>query len=169
MLYSTYTQKSNHFIFNFYILIQFPVYFLIFYATFEERRMKFLVITATVVFLIYHFYNMIFREGLFIFSTPSYTLGSVLVIVCCLVYFFNLLSSESEINYFRIPMFWIATGLLFYFVGDTVYMSLLGYIVKNNLDTEGRFYGYIMFTLNFLLYGLTTFGFVSNHVWKKKI
>lgn len=163
--YSFYTKKSNHFIFNFYILIQFLFYFFLFYKTFEKQNLKIIIQLMAVLFVTYYFYNLFFGTGFFIFSTAGNTLGSILIIICCLLYFVSLFKSELILNYFRIPMFWIATGLLFYFVGNFIYLSLMGYIVKHNLDTAGNFY-VLLVTLNFLLYGLFTSGFLSNQLWK---
>ena len=163
--YSYYIKKSNHFIFNFYILIQFLFYFFLFYKTFEKINLKRFTVLLTLLFVLYYTYNMLFGSGFFIFSTSSNTVGSVLIIVCCLLYFVSLFMSELNLNYFRIPMFWIATGLLFYFTGNTLYLSLTGYIVKHHLDTEENFY-VLMVILNFILYGSFTSGLLSNQVWK---
>ena len=164
--YSFYTKKSNHFIFNFYILIQFLFYFYLFYKTFEKQNLKFLTRLMAIVFLAFYIYNILFGTGFFIFSSASNTVGSICIIICCLMYFVSLFQSELNLNYFRIPMFWIATGLLFYFTGNFIYLSLMGYIEKHNLDISGNFYMYIMVTLNLLLYGLFTSGLLSNQLWK---
>ena len=161
-----YTKKSNHFIFNFYILIQFLFYFYFFYKTFEQRNLKSLTQLMAVIFVIYYLYNIFWGTGFFIFSAASNSIGSIFIIICCLLYFVSLFQSELNLNYFRIPMFWMATGLLFYFTGNFIYLSLMGYIEKHNLDTSGNFYMYIMVTLNFLLYGLFTSGLLSNQLWK---
>jgi hypothetical protein len=168
-VYSANYKKSNHFIFNIYILVQFIFYFGIFYKTFQTKNLKLIALIIGLVFVIYYWSIIIFKTSFFIFNSASYSLGSILTIICCLLYFVSLFKSEEVVNYFRIPMFWIATGLLFFFVGDFVYMSLMGYIVKHNLDTGGHIYRYIMVTLNLLMYGLFSLGFISNQLWKKAI
>jgi len=168
MAYSTYTKKSNHFIINIYTFIQFIFYLFIFYKTFERKLFKFITAWMAIIFTGYFFYNMIFGIGFFIFSAASNTFGSICVIFCCLLYFYLLFQSELNLNFFRIPMFWIATGLLFYFVGNFIYFSLVNYIIKENLDTSGKIYLFIMTILNLILYGLITAGFLSNQLWKKE-
>lgn len=166
ILYSHYTKMSNHFIFNFYILIQFLFYFYLFYKTFEQRNLKLLTQLMAILFVIFYCYNIFFNPGFFVFAAAGNTAGSICIIICCLLYFVSLFQSELNLNFFRIPMFWIATGLLFYFVGNFVYLSLVGYIIRHNLDSGGTIYLYSMATLNFLLYGLLTVGFLSNQLWK---
>ena len=168
-LYSNYTYRSNHFIFNIYIGIEYLFYFFLFYQVFKNKKMKYLIAIFAIAFLIFYIINIFFGKGLFIFNTASYTFGSILIIISCLLYFASLFLSYETINYFRVPMFWIATGLLFFYVGDSIYMSLLDYIVKNNIDKGGNLYAVISVILNLLLYALFTFGFLSNRPWKKVI
>ena len=162
-------KRSNHFIFNIYILVQFIFYFGIFYKTFQSKNLKLTTLIISLAFVIYYWFNIIFKTGFYIFNSAGNSLGSILTIFCCLLYFVSLFTSEAVVNYFRISMFWIATGLLFFFVGNFIYLSLMGYIVKHNLDSGGNFYRYIMVTLNLLMYGLFSLGFISNQLWKKTI
>ncbi|MEP6950664.1 MAG: hypothetical protein ABI863_15370 [Ginsengibacter sp.] len=166
-VYSLYAKKSNHFIFNIYILVQFIFYFGIFYKTFQSKNLKLTTVLISFTFLIYYWFNIIFKTGFYVFNSAGNSLGSILTIFCCLLYFVSLFTSEVVVNYFRISMFWIATGLLFFFVGNLIYLSLIGYIVEHNLDPRGDFYRYIMVTLNLLMYGLFSLGFISNQLWKK--
>ncbi|MEO8762673.1 MAG: hypothetical protein ABI416_00205 [Ginsengibacter sp.] len=166
-VYSFYSKKSNHFIFNIYILVQFIFYFGIFYKTFQSKKFKLTTLFITLAFLVYYWYIIIFETGFYVFNSAGNSVGSVLTIFCCLLYFVSLFSSEIVVNYFRISMFWIATGLLFFFVGNFIYLTFIGYIVNHNLDSGGNFYRYIMVTLNLLMYGLFSIGFISNQLWKK--
>lgn len=166
--YSHFLKRSNHFIFNTYIVIQFPVYFLIFYKSFRGFKFKTFAISALCAYLLYYLYNMLFAEGYFIFSSSSYTFGSLLVIACCLIYLVSLFFSEKEINYFKIPMFWISTAILFFFVGNSVYLSMLPYLNEHEIDSNGNVFSVIMGTLSILFYTLNAIGILSNQQWKSK-
>lgn len=167
--YSNYTGKSNHFIFNIYFGLEYLFYFFLFYIGFQSKKMKILMVIFAMVFIIFYSVNIFFGKGLYLFNTTTYTFGSLLIIISSLLYFVLLFLSDETINYFRMPMFWIAAGLLFYYIGVGVYMSLLDYIVRNDLDKGGQLYGIIAFILNILLYAMFTFGFLSNRPWKRKI
>lgn len=164
--YSTYTKKSNHFFVNSITLVEFLFYFFIFFKTFEKKYLKWLTLIMAFLFVGSFLYHDFFGAGFFIFDSLSNSVGSVFIIVCCFLYFYSLFRSELNLNYFRIPMFWISTGLLFFFTGSSIYESVLNYIVRNNLDPHGNFFMSIMITLNLLLYGLFTCGFLSNQIWK---
>lgn len=166
--YSFYLKKGNHFIFNIYLLVQFIFYFGIFYKTFQAKKLKAFTLVASISFLIYLLISFIFLNGFHRFNSLGFTIGSVLTILFCLLYFGTLFKADGLINYFKIPMFWIATGILFFFVGNFLYLSFLNYILENNLDSEGNIYDFIIITLNLLLYCFFSIGFLSNQVWKKR-
>lgn len=166
-LYSQYTKKSNHFIINIYLPVSFSFYFFIFFKTFETKKFKIITYTAFILYLLFCVYDIMFIEGFYYFNTYSYCLGCILIVMCCLLYFMRLFTSDMLMNYFTTPMFWITTGLLFFFAGSLVEMSLLKYMISNHLDPEGKIYQFIMVTLNILLYGAFTISFLCNHKWKK--
>lgn len=168
-LYSHYLKKSNHFIVNFYSLIAYNFYFLTFYKAFETKSNKVIVSASFLVYISFFLNDALFINGPYNFNTYSSSVGSILLVLCCLLYFMWLFTSDGLINYFRIPMFWIATGLLFFYVGSLVQNSLVRYIIDNHLDPDGRIYHFIMVTLNVLLYGAFTISFICNQVWKKAL
>ncbi len=106
--YSHYFKKSNHFIFNIYIGIEFLFYFLLFHKEFRHKRTRKLTLGFAAAFTIFYLCKILFGKGLFFFSIASYIFGSFLTIICCLLYFVWLFVSDEPINYFRMPMFWIA-------------------------------------------------------------
>lgn len=166
-LYSQRYQKSNHFILNIYLLINFCFYLLIFMKAFEKRSLKIFARATLLLFVLFYLADIIFIEGFYYFNVYSFCIGSVFIVLCCLLYFMGLLTSDKLVNYFTIPMFWISTGLLFFYVGNLVQMSLLKYIIDNRLDPGGEIYLFISVTLNVLLYGALTISFLCKQPWKK--
>lgn len=169
--YSDTFKTSNHFIFNLYLPIQFIFFFAIFFKSFQSKQLKKLTVALSIAFLIFailSFLSVFKKDGFYVFNSTVYLIGSLLTILLCLLFFVSLFKSEGIINYFQIPMFWIATGLLFYFVGNSVYLGVIDYIIAHNLDKEGAIYRFITFTLSLLLYTLFTIGFLSNQTLKTK-
>jgi hypothetical protein len=169
--YSARFKESNHFIFNSYLLVEFIFFFCIFYKSFQTKRLKKLTVALSIGFLIFtilSFLSVFEKNGFYVFNSPVYMVGSLITIIMCLLFFVSLFKSEGIINYFQIPMFWIATGILFYFVGNFIYLGFIDYIIANNLDKDGAIYRFITFTLSLLLYSLFTIGFLSNQTLKTK-
>jgi hypothetical protein len=168
ILYSYFLKKSNHFIINIYSLVNFSFFFYIFYKAFEIKKIKSFIIFSFALFLLFSLINIIFIEGFYLFNVYTYSLGSIFIVWFCMLYFMYLFKSDKVINFFAIPMFWIATGLLFFYVGSLIQMTLINYIVKNHIDTDGLIFQFIMVTLNILLYGAFTVGFLCNRPWIKE-
>ncbi len=167
-MYSYSFKKSNHFIVNLYLPVIFSFYFLLFFKAFKTKNFKRIIGAAFLLYLLFFLYDILFFEGFYYFNIYSFCFGSILIVLCCLLYFMWLFASDDLINYFALPMFWISTGLLFFYVGNLVQVSLMKYIISNHLDPDGRIYQFIMVTLNLLLYGAFTVGFLCNRPWKKE-
>jgi len=166
-LYSGYYKKSNHFIINIYLPISYAFYFFIFLKNLGTGKYASVIYTAFTVYVLCFLYDIIFIDGLFYFNTYSYCLGSILIVLCCLLYFMHLFKSDILLNYFALPMFWISTGLLFFYAGSLVEMSLIRYMINNHLDPDSSIYDIIMLILNVLLYGSFTMSFLCNIKWQK--
>lgn len=166
-MYSAYFKKSNHFLVNICYVVTFLFYFFLFYRNAETKKIKKAVYTSAIIYILFALCDVVFINGFYFLNTYSFCVGSILIIFCCMLYFMWLFSSDKLINYFKIPMFWIATGLLFYYTGNLVQMSLFFYILNNNLDPGAMVYRFISVTFNILLYGSFTVSFLSNQPWKK--
>lgn len=162
--YSQSFKKSNHFIINFFLPVNFCFYFFIFYKTFETKKLRKIVLVSVVLYLGLFLVDILFINGIFFYNTYSYCGGSILVVFCCLLYFMWLFSSDKLLNYFKIPMFWIATGLLFFYAGNLVQYSLVRYIIEHDLVT---IYYTITIILSCILFGAFSIGFLCNQSWKK--
>src|SRR5690348_6086752 len=97
--YSFYLKTGNHFIFNLYLLVQFLFYFGIFYKTFQTKKLKTFTLFVSICFLIYLLINFIFLDGFHTFNSLAFTIGSVLTILFCLLYFGALFNADGFINY----------------------------------------------------------------------
>jgi hypothetical protein len=166
-MYAYFMKQSNHFIENIYLLISFSFYFFLFYRSAETRKYNLIIRAFFTIFLLCTFLDLFFINGLSYFNTYSSSVGSILIILSCLIYFTHLFTSDRLLNYFRTPMFWISTGLLFFFTGSLVQNSLIIYFIANNIDPEGRIYYFIMVTLNILLHTAFIISFLCNQIWKK--
>jgi hypothetical protein len=159
--FSKYTGKSNHFIFNSHQYLQFCFYIFLFYKSVIKKPLRLTIAIILTVFLSFALSNIYFGQGFYIYNSHTYSVGSILTLMCCIIYFWELFTSPEVQNYFYLPMFWIGTGILFYFAGSVVYLSFFDYITARNLDPDGNVYMLIMLTLNIMLYSMITFGFLT--------
>ena len=93
--YSFYLKTGNHFIFNIYLVVQFLFYFGIFYKTFHTKKLKTFTLFVSVCFLIYLLISFIFLDEFHTFNSLAFTIGSVLTILFCLLYFGALFNADG--------------------------------------------------------------------------
>lgn len=85
------------------------------------------------------------------FHTITYSLGSLLIVVGCIYYFWELFQQKTSVDLVRQPAFWICSGLLFYYCctfplyGLTNFINSLPMVVRRNLFT-------ILIVINICLY-----------------
>lgn len=166
--YSHNSNRSNHFIINLYFLFEISFVLLIYNYAAATKKNKTLAKILLICFLPFALWNISYGQGFYTFNSMSISLGIICIIIFSIVYLSTLFLSDTPVNFFSIPMFWMVTGWLFYFTGVIVYFSALGYIVKYNLDPQGNVYAIIMLTLECILYTLVLVGFYTACKWKKE-
>jgi hypothetical protein len=151
-------RKSNHFIFNTYTFIEYGFYFFILYKAIQATRLKRYVAIAGLVFLVIYCYEILITGSFFVYSPFACNAGNFLILVCCMLYLSEILMAERIIYFFRLPMFWIVTGLMFNSIGGFFYLCFFDYIVKNNVDADGQIYGLISTITTVVEYGFFIVG-----------
>jgi hypothetical protein len=159
---------QNHWIFNFFTCFEFLFYSYIYSRLLEDRKwiriVRYCIVLYPALFLI----NIFFVEGFYRFHTITYRVGSVMIVFWCYLFFRQLMRSEAFISIFRMPAFWISTGLLFFYAGFFFYMSA-GYILMYTRLVIDRMVWYaISGTLNAILYGCFLIAFLCQVSRKKK-
>lgn len=158
---------SNHFIFNSYILIETLFYFYIFYQVLTRTALKKAVSIMAVFFVVFYIIEVFILTSFFVYNIPALTTSLFLTLMCCFLYFSELLMADKIINFFATPMFWIATGVMIVNVGPFLYMCFFNYIIKNELDDHGRVYSFIAVSTSITEYIFFIIGFLCHDIWKK--
>jgi len=90
-------------------------------------------------YLLFVLINFIFFESPFLLNTLHFTVGSIVLLIMCMFYFFrSIVDDENDINWLRHPSFIICTGLCLYQV-ITFFIWLFIYPFTNtniNYDME---------------------------------
>lgn len=102
------------------------------------------------------------------FHTITYSIGCLLVVAACILYFFELFQSTHSVNLIKEPAFWICSGLLFFYcctfplIGLWNYLHNLPGIILRNLN-------YILTFLNILLYSLFSIAFLCKLRYRRSL
>ena len=89
-----------------------------------------------------------------------------MMVISGLLYMGELLVKNEIINYFKVTMFWISTGLLIATLGILGYTCFLDTLIRNNIDANGRVFYTLIIVINYIQYILYAIGFSCNLPWK---
>lgn len=153
-------KKSNHWWFNLFTVFEFVFYTYVFSKAIINPRITKILRYAIPAYVAIAAVNIFLIQGVHRFHTISYRIGAVMVITWCYLYFRQLLQSGEEIILLRNPLFWISTGLLFFYLGFFVYMNAFDYIVYNKMDYNAELWTIISYSLNLLLYSCFLIAFL---------
>lgn len=158
--YSYLFKKSNHFIFNIFTLVAYTFYFQLIFHNLWRPRLKQATLAMGLIFICVYVYEIFLAGSFFVYNSIAVDTGDFLVLAGCLMYLSELLMAEQTINCFKVPMFWIFTGIMFANIGNFLYLSFFNYILKNDLDPEGAIYGVISTVTSVVEYSFFIIGFL---------
>jgi hypothetical protein len=159
---------QNHWIFNFFTCFEFLFYSYIYSRLLEDPKWVRVVRYGMIVYPVLFLANIFFWEGFYHFHTVTYRVGSVMIVFWCYLFFRQLMRSEAFDSVFRIPAFWISTGLLFFYAGFFFYMSAAYILLYTKLVVDKVVWYAISGTLNAILYGCFLIAFLCQVSPKKK-
>jgi hypothetical protein len=151
--------KKNTWMFNIFTGVEFIFYLSVYRYILTSISQKKVILLFITSFILASLGNMIFFQGLFKFNNYSYSYGSMLVCICAIMYFLQLLHHTNPQPLTRIPMFWISTGLLIFYACNFFYMGLLNYLIGVSMDLARELF-MIISLLNIMMYSLFSAGII---------
>lgn len=123
--------KSNGWIYNISVPIEYLFYSFLFRNNIKDRKYKKPVQFFLFVFPVFVSVSLLFLNGFIKFNSNFLKVGSLTMIVFSLLYFFDILSREELVSPLRVPFFWITTGLFIFNVGEFAYVGLSDILFSN--------------------------------------
>lgn len=159
--------KGNYHLINIHIIISYTFYLFFFTKINTSRIAKRVSFFFLLSFVVVFTTEVFFFKNVFSYAAISDHIGRIFVFICSFSYLFLLLTKDEIINYFKVPMFWICTGILMSIIGDWIYMALFDFILKHKADKGGEINLAIIITTNNVQYFLFAIGFLCNKEWKR--
>jgi hypothetical protein len=113
---------------NLYTLTEALLLLGFFYSLFKSSSEKKAVIVMAVVYTILYFVFMIGRWNELVSSIR--TMRDLVIIACCIMYFFYLMREMPTKEITKYPMLWIVAAMLCFFAGTFTLSLSLNYLVK---------------------------------------
>jgi len=161
--------QENAWLYNVSTTIEFLFYAYIFEsqlrdATFKKSTVRFMLFYPLLVLL-----NLLFVQGFRHFHTYTMVVGSIFMVIFCGLYFYELLLNPLEGELRRDPMFWISTGILFFYLGDLSYNLLFTLLQKYAKNTSGKLFQNINNNLILMLYSCYIIAFLCRKNPRKSL
>lgn len=146
-------------VYNVFFLVQFWTYGYYYYRLIRVKLLRRLILFFLLLFPVFWAATVFFLLGFNRWDSYLLIVGSFFSIVLSLFYYYQLIIDQDLPPLRQLPEFWIATGMLLFYLGALPYFGTLNFLVNHNL-LAGR--GALVNTvrlLDILMYGAIAVGF----------
>lgn len=150
----------NAWIYNMSTILEFLFYAFLFYHAYSRKSFKHWVCMFALIYPAIALINILFIQGFYYFHSYTMSVGSFFMILFSCLYFYELLLDTQERHLLRTPMFWITSGILFFYLGDFLYNTFFVFIENNQLDFTRKLFKAINNNLIIVLYACFIVGLV---------
>jgi hypothetical protein len=147
-------------IYNIFFLVQFWTYGYYYYRLIRVELLRKLILFFLVVFPLFWVATVFFLLGFNRWDSYLLIVGSFFSIVLALLYYYQLILDEEVPPLRNLPEFWIATGMLLFYLGALPYFGTLNFLVHHNLLLGTGGLVNTVRGLDILMYGAISFGFL---------
>jgi hypothetical protein len=156
----SYFHKSNAASYIYIVSILIEMFFInwLFYKIFKSRYKK-LILTGVIFYVISLLLEKtILSSTTYYFQSLSYTIGNLFILIYIILYFVQLVNSDKILVFKKLTEFWIACGMLVFYLGTFPFYGLYNELAKN-IDIFMAV-AWVATSLNYCMYLLFTIGFI---------
>lgn len=152
-------QQNTLLLYNIFTSVEFTFYLWVIREIIKSKSAKKIMFFILLFYPLAALINIFFFQGRYGFHSFTYALGCLLIVGCCIYYFYELFLFPHSVNLLRQPAFWICTALLFFYAftypiyGLSNLMMSLPKTILKNLER-------IVYLLNVLLYSMFSIAFL---------
>ncbi len=114
LVYAHYHVNPNPVV-SVYGLLQFLIVMLIYRTEYTRTVLKRLADVVIFAFTVFAIVNFWFIQGVEAFNSNLFTVSCIVLIVFCVLYFYQIIQELPEPHIERMVMFWVGAGVFFYF------------------------------------------------------
>jgi hypothetical protein len=145
--------KHSNTVLSVYETGNFSIICLIFNIALNGKYFK-AIFVLFILFLLFSIYNFFFVQRSGSLNTLTYAVGSIFIMVLCVLYFYRLMEDLPEPAITHMPMFWFASAFLIYCAGTLILFIVQSYLVnvmKDDMITYWFFHNSISIVEHFLV------------------
>jgi hypothetical protein len=164
--YTTDLGIHNNIILNIWGPVEFSFYFFVIGQVIVSKKVQKRILYTTIAFVIFAIIILLFFQHNDLFNPINFTIGTVITVILCIYYFFELFQKTEAQSLTRLPSFWVVSGILFNVVLIFPIMALISFmdqLSKTNRNTSMIIFNNIVAIFNIisvLTYILYSIGFL---------
>ena len=113
---------TNHVLYNFASILWTLFYFFSIHHFLASKQNKKIVTGCSILFLLFWLINIIFIQGFNHFDSYSFIIGFILIALCCVLYYIEMMKKNTIILFKKEPAFFIVSGyFIFSFLTALIY------------------------------------------------
>ncbi len=156
-----YFQKDDEVVFFYQmIVVPFEILFInwFFYKTLAAGKRKIIIAGCIAYVISWLSEKTIFTGTGYYFQSISYTVGNLFILVYLILFFTELVNSDKLLHFKKLAVFWVASGMLIFYLGTFPFYGLYNELAKN-LDIFIPA-AWVATSLNYSMYFLFTIGLI---------
>lgn len=159
---------NNADLYNFFSVAAFTYYMYLLMEVVYSKTAKKIILYAMSGYAVISLSNILFIQKINSFHTMTYSIGCLLIVIVSMYYFYELLQVPRSIDLKKEPAFWIAAGLLFFYICTLPILGVLNYLFSFP-GVIARSLEEIISILNVLLYSLFTIAFICRISFRRSM
>ena len=129
--------KSNLSVYNIFMLFEFCAFGIYYLYILTIPWARALIRVFLVAFPLFWVYSVFFVFGLHNWNSHINVIGSLFTVAISAAYYYQLFTHKTLIKLQHHPEFWIATGMILFYVCSLSYVGVLNYLTKNYSQLAG--------------------------------
>lgn len=150
---------SRGWIYVLFVPIQYFLLSFYFRQIINSKTIKNYIFISIILIIGWNTYNPIFLYGINNLNYNNILLSCILFCIWSILYFIQLLKTDTNDNISQNSNFWICTGTLFFYSSSFFIIGFIQFIYKEDFKSAEKLWSLIR-VFNILLYGLYAYGLI---------
>lgn len=155
--------KPNAWVYNITTVFEFCFYSYFFSKILQKKKNKQFALFVLILYPVIASVNILFIQGVFNFHSITMVVGSLLMVLFSCLYFYESLLTPEKKQIQTEAVFWIVTGIFFFYIGGILYDSLYPVLTRYRTGIGIKLFLLINNNLVYILYSCFIISFI---VWK---
>lgn len=158
---------SNTWLYNSFTLVEFSAYGYYYLLLIPEEKWRRFIRLFLVIFPIFWLITVFFVFRLNTWNSYVIIVGGFFSVLFAILYYYRIIAAAEILPLRNLPEFWIATGMLIFYLGALPYFGTLNFLVKYHLQVA-KSLSTVLVVLDTLMYLLFSYGFLCRTINTKR-